>query len=35
MGAAPEAHRILELTGLASLLPVVRSWDEAASGVVG
>jgi anti-sigma B factor antagonist len=29
--AAPEVHRLFEITGLASLLPVVRSWDEAAS----
>jgi anti-sigma B factor antagonist len=28
---APEVHRLFDLTGLASLLPVVRSWDEAAS----
>lgn len=28
--AAPEVHRLFEITGLASLLPVVRSWDEAA-----
>jgi anti-sigma B factor antagonist len=26
---APEVHRLFEITGLASLLPVVRSWDEA------
>lgn len=31
---APEVHRLFELTGLASLLPVVRSWDEAAGRVV-
>jgi anti-sigma B factor antagonist len=31
---APEVHRLFELTGLASLLPVVRSWEEAASRVV-
>jgi anti-sigma B factor antagonist len=31
--SAPEVHRLFELTGLASLLPVVRSWDEAASRV--
>lgn len=30
---APEVHRLFELTGLASLLPVVRSWDEAESRV--
>jgi anti-sigma B factor antagonist len=29
--SAPEVHRLFELTGLASLLPVVRSWDEASS----
>ena len=29
--SAPEVHRLFELTGLAALLPVVRSWDEAAS----
>jgi anti-sigma B factor antagonist len=29
--SAPEVHRLFELTGLASLLPVVSSWDEAAS----
>jgi anti-sigma B factor antagonist len=27
--AAPEVHRLFEITGLASLLPLVRSWDEA------
>ena len=27
---APEVHRLFEITGLASLLPVVGSWDEAA-----
>ena len=31
--AAPEVHRLFELTGLASLLPVVGSWDEATSRV--
>jgi anti-anti-sigma factor len=31
--SAPEVHRLFELTGLASLLPVVRSWDEAATRV--
>ena len=31
--SAPEVHRVFELTGLTSLLPVVRSWDEAASRV--
>jgi len=33
--AAPEVHRLFEITGLMSLLPVVRSWDEAASRLVG
>ena len=28
---APEVHRLFELTGLAALLPVVRTWDEAAT----
>jgi anti-sigma B factor antagonist len=28
---ATEVHRLFELTGLASLLPLVRSWDEAAT----
>jgi anti-sigma B factor antagonist len=32
-GSAPEVHRLFDLTGLTSLLPVVRSWDEAASRV--
>ena len=31
--AAPEVHRMFEITGLASLLPVVRSWDEASARV--
>jgi anti-sigma B factor antagonist len=31
--AAPEVHRLFEITGLAALLPVVRSWDEAASRI--
>ena len=31
--SAPEVHRLFDLTGLTSLLPVVRSWDEAASRV--
>lgn len=31
--SAPEVHRLFELTGLASLLPLVRSWDEASSRV--
>ena len=29
--SAPEVHRLFELTGLTSLLPLVRSWDEAAT----
>ena len=29
--AAPEVHRLFEITGLSSLLPLVRSWDEASS----
>jgi anti-sigma B factor antagonist len=29
--AAPEVHRLFEITGLNALLPVVRSWDEATS----
>jgi anti-anti-sigma factor len=29
--AAPEVHRLFEITGLTGLLPLVRSWDEAAS----
>ena len=29
--AAPEVHRLFEITGLSSLLPLVRTWDEAAS----
>jgi len=29
--AAPEVHRLFEITGLASVLPVVSSWDEASS----
>ena len=33
--AAPEVHRLFEITGLSSLLPVVRSWDEAANRLVG
>jgi anti-sigma B factor antagonist len=32
--AAPEVHRLFEITGLASLLPMVRSWDEAATRVL-
>ena len=31
--SAPEVHRLFELTGLASLLPLVSSWDEATSRV--
>jgi anti-sigma B factor antagonist len=31
--AAPEVHRLFEITGLAQLLPLVRSWDEAAHRV--
>ena len=31
--AAPEVHRLFEITGLATLLPLVRSWDEAASRI--
>ena len=31
--AAPEVHRLFEITGLSALLPVVRSWDEAATRV--
>ena len=31
--SAPEVHRLFELTGLAALLPLIRSWDEAASRV--
>ena len=29
--AAPEIHRLFEITGLDSILPVVRSWAEATS----
>ena len=32
--SAPEVHRLFELTGLASLLPVVRSWEEASGRVL-
>jgi anti-sigma B factor antagonist len=32
--SAPEVHRLFELTGLASLLPLVRSWEEASSRVL-
>ena len=31
--AAPEVHRLFEITGLAALLPVVGSWDEATTRV--
>ena len=31
---APEIHRLFELTGLERLLPVVRSWEEAAQRLV-
>lgn len=31
--SAPEIHRLFELTGLAALLPVVRTWEEAARRV--
>lgn len=31
--AAPEVHRLFEITGLAGLLPLVRSWDEAANRI--
>jgi anti-sigma B factor antagonist len=31
--SAPEVHRLFELTGLASLLPLVSSWDEVTSRV--
>jgi anti-sigma B factor antagonist len=31
--SAPEVHRLFELTGLTSLLPLVSSWDEATSRV--
>ena len=31
--AAPEVHRLFEITGLASLLPVVGSWDEVAARI--
>ena len=29
--SAPEVHHLFDVTGLTSLLPVVRSWDEAAT----
>ena len=29
--SAPAVHRLFDMTGLTSLLPVVRSWDEAAA----
>ena len=31
--AAPEIHRLFEITGLRALLPVVQSWDEASARV--
>ncbi|MBA2384408.1 MAG: anti-sigma factor antagonist [Actinobacteria bacterium] len=31
---APEIHRLFELTGLARLLPVVHTWEEAAQRLV-
>ena len=31
--AAPEVHRLFEITGLSALLPLVRTWDEASSRV--
>lgn len=31
--AAPEVHRLFEITGLGALLPLVRSWDEALTRV--
>ncbi len=31
--AAPEVHRLFEITGLTALLPLVRSWDEAATRI--
>ena len=31
--AAPEVHRLFEITGLGALLPVVRSWDEASERI--
>jgi anti-sigma B factor antagonist len=31
---APEIHRLFKLTGLEKLLPVVRSWEEAAERLV-
>lgn len=31
--SAPAVHRLFELTGLAALLPLVGSWDEATSRV--
>lgn len=33
--AAPEVHRLFEITGLSGLLPLVRSWDEASSRFAG
>ena len=31
--SAPEVHRLFRITGLSALLPVVRSWDEAATRI--
>jgi anti-anti-sigma factor len=31
--SAPAVHRLFDVTGLTSLLPVVRSWDEAATRI--
>lgn len=31
--AAPEIHRLFEITGLGALLPLVSSWDEASARV--
>ena len=33
--AAPEVHRLFEITGLSRLLPLVRSWDEASTRLNG
>jgi anti-sigma B factor antagonist len=32
--AAPEVHRLFQLTGLEGVLPVVRTWEEAARRLV-